>query len=149
MKIEKFAGEYAFLSNFEPCTIEIEGIKYPTLEHAFQAAKTHDHATRQTIAAKPTPGAAKRAGGKRGIIKGDLFRQDWEQTKVQVMRNLLSLKFDQEPFRSMLLATGDAELIEGNIWNDTFWGVCRGKGRNTLGMLLQEIRAEIRHEIYG
>jgi predicted NAD-dependent protein-ADP-ribosyltransferase YbiA (DUF1768 family) len=43
----------------------------------------------------------------------------------------------------MLKATGDEELVEGNWWNDTFWGVCNGVGENNLGKLLMKIRAEL------
>ncbi len=39
-----------------------------------------------------------------------------------------------------LLATGDAELIEGNTWNDTEWGICNGIGDNKLGKILMRIR---------
>lgn len=46
--------------------------------------------------------------------------------------------------RVRLLATGSAELIEGNVWNDTFWGVCRGRGQNHLGRILMEVRDGLR-----
>ena len=41
-KIDSFSGEYDFLSNFYSQEITYDGIKYPTNEHAFQAAKTLD-----------------------------------------------------------------------------------------------------------
>jgi predicted NAD-dependent protein-ADP-ribosyltransferase YbiA (DUF1768 family) len=63
--ITGFKGEYAFLSNFYAHQITIDAIAYPTAEHAFQAAKTHDRDVKQAIAAKDTPAKAKRAGGKR------------------------------------------------------------------------------------
>lgn len=44
----------------------------------------------------------------------------------------------------MLLKTGDEELVEGNTWGDTFWGVCKGKGRNELGKILMKVREEFR-----
>lgn len=53
---------------------------------------------------------------------------------------LLMKKFNQEPFHSKLIATGDSQLIEGNTWGDTYWGVCRGKGQNKLGKLLMKVR---------
>jgi predicted NAD-dependent protein-ADP-ribosyltransferase YbiA (DUF1768 family) len=52
----------------------------------------------------------------------------------------------------MLLATGDEELIEGNTWHDNTWGNCVCQkcqdipGRNMLGMLLMELRTEIRYK---
>ncbi len=48
--------------------------------------------------------------------------------------------------REKLLATGDRKLVEGNTWGDTFWGVCRGNGKNHLGKILMKIRAELQAE---
>lgn len=139
--IEKFHGEHAFLSNFHPSPITFEDIDYPTVEHAFQAAKSSNPETRRTIAAKDTPGKAKRAGGRRGIVK-DFDFDAWEVKKVETMEHLCRLKFADPTLRSLLKATGDQELQEGNNWNDTFWGVSlkTGKGRNNLGRILMKIR---------
>ena len=64
--------------------------------------------------------------------------------KIDIMRQVLKSKFTQNPeLKAKLIATGDAELIEGNNWNDRFWGVCRGVGQNHLGKLLMEVRAEL------
>ena len=38
--IAEFEGEYFFLSNFSPHPVRIDGVEYPTAEHAFQALKT-------------------------------------------------------------------------------------------------------------
>lgn len=107
------------------------------MEHAFQASKTVDFKKRREIAALSSPGEAKRAG------KELPLRSDWEEVKLTVMEALLRQKFSFEPFRSRLFDTGSAELIEGNQWGDTFWGVCRCSGENHLGSLLMMIRAEI------
>ena len=140
--IPSFHGEFAFLSNFYPSPVTVDGITFPTVEHAFQAAKTNDPETKRQIAAKDTPGKAKRAGGKRGIVRD--FDPNWETRKVDVMRSLVQQKFQDPQLREMLLQTGDPPLIEGNVWNDTFWGVCRGKGANNLGKILEQIRNELR-----
>jgi len=136
-QIDSFRDEYEFLSNFYESEIEYEGVLFPTVEHAFQGAKTLDIEERRDMAKVPTPGSAKRRGRK---VK---LRSDWEQIKVGLMRELLRLKFGDGDLAGRLLGTGTAELIEGNTWNDTFWGVCRGRGRNMLGQLLMEIRAEL------
>jgi ribA/ribD-fused uncharacterized protein len=140
--ISSFHGEFAFLSNFYTSPITVDCITFPTVEHAFQAAKTNDPETKRQIAAKDTPGKAKRAGGKRGIVRD--FDPSWETRKVDVMRSLVQQKFQDPQLREMLLQTGDRPLIEGNVWNDTFWGVCRGKGANNLGKILEQIRSELR-----
>lgn len=139
MKIDSFSGEYEFLSNFYPSTVcDADGITYPTVEHYFQAMKTVYLPERQKIAAAPTPGKAKRMG------RRVFLRSDWNAIKVEVMRQGLKQKFSDANLRKKLLATGDSELIEGNWWHDTFWGMCNGVGENHLGKLLMEIREELR-----
>lgn len=139
-KIDKFTGEYRFLSNFFTCLVSFGGESYRSVEHAYQAAKTLDAFERADIRRIPTPGKAKRAGRKVTL------RVDWPDIKVGIMTNLLRSKFgnDNEPLRAKLLDTGDAELIEGNNWGDRFWGVCLGSGRNELGKALMRVREELR-----
>ena len=139
MKIEQFTGEHAFLSNFSPSPIKVDGLLFPTVEHAFQAAKTTNWKDHQAIRLASTPGRAKRLGRRAPI------RKDWEEVKIDVMEQLLRLKF--APGSDLMLklqATAPAELIEGNTWNDRFWGVCRGQGQNHLGRLLMLIRDDPR-----
>src|SRR5579864_184810 len=127
--ITEFKNEYRFLSNFAPCPngVTFEGVNYLTAEHAYQAAKTSDVTERLFIASKPTPGQAKRAGKKVTI------REDWDKIKLNVMHDILVAKFTQnEDLRQLLFETYDQELVEGNTWNDTFWGVCNGQGQNHL-----------------
>ena len=62
------------------------------------------------------------------------------------MRNFIHQKFQDEALRRLLLATGNAELIESNYWNDTYWGVCNGIGQNWLGKILMEERERIKSE---
>ena len=136
--IDSFTEENRFLSNYYASPITYEGVEYPTVEHAFQAAKTLDVETRKRIAAMNTPGEAKYMG------RCVTLRKDWEQVKFSVMKELLELKFRSNTALALrLLATGDAYLIEGNTWNDTIWGVCNGKGQNNLGKLLMEVRSEL------
>lgn len=134
-KIEKFDGEFAFLSNFFHSPITAEGLTFNTVEHAFQASKTHNREEKEKIAGLTTPGQAKRAGRKVQL------RADWEIVKIAVMRCWLEKKFSTHPdLAQKLKATGDAIIEEGNTWNDTFWGICNGKGKNNLGILLMSIR---------
>lgn len=67
--------------------------------------------------------------------------------KDDVMLELLRLKFAIPDLRDKLLATKNATLIEGNTWGDTYWGVCRGIGDNTLGVLLMQVRSEIKRSL--
>lgn len=131
--IDYFDGEYRWLSNFSTAG----GVK-PTLEHQFQARKATTVEDAIYVMAAETPGGAKKRG--RSIT----CRDDWDDIKLDVMYELLVEKFSLSPLKEKLLATGDAELVEGNTWGDTFWGRCRGKGKNNLGYLLMIIRQDIR-----
>lgn len=134
--IDSFSGKYSFLSNFAPVPVELDGVTYPSVEAAYQAAKTIDDYERMPFTLMG-PSAAKRAGRK------VTMRADWPDIKLGVMRSLCRQKFNQEPYRSQLLATGNQDLVEGNYWGDTYWGVCRGLGTNHLGRILVGIRAEL------
>jgi hypothetical protein len=143
-RIDSFKDEYEFLSNFYPAQVEFERITFPTLEHAFQFAGTQDAARREQIRQAATPGKAKRLAHKAPL------REDWPAAKVGVMRELLKQKFAAAELRQQLIETGDREIIEGNYWQDNFWGVCTcgtcTDGQNTLGRLLMEIRQELGEE---
>lgn len=144
--IDSFTGEYRFLSNFSPHPVDYVNVRWPTLEHAFQAAKCVDPAQRLVIAAARTPGHAKRLGRTVCRVPG------WNLVRVNVMSELLRSKFTLSPsIRDALLATGRAQLVEGNRWCDQFWGDCRcGRpgcaepGTNTLGKQLMLLRAQLR-----
>lgn len=140
MIIDKFEDEYAFLSNFYPSPVQENGITYPTIEHYFQAQKTTVPFERAAIANVATPGQAKREG--RRIT----LRSNWEQIKEQVMLDGLRLKFAIPELAEKLLATGDAELVEGNSWGDTTWGVYNDIGENRLGKLLMQVRQELKEK---
>ena len=135
--INSFEGKYAFLSNFYEHPITEGGITFPSNEHYFQAMKVLDPIDRVIISKAGTPGRAKRLG------RSVQLRSDWEEIKLSVMENALRLKFADPELAAMLKATGDEELVEGNWWNDTYWGVCNGVGQNHLGKLLMKIRAEL------
>jgi hypothetical protein len=140
-QIDSFTGDNFFLSNFYPACIKVEGIAFPTVEHAYQYAKTLIQNEQIAILTAPTPGAAKRLG------KTVTLRADWEMIKEEVMRKCLSQKFAIPELGTALLATGTAELIEGNSWGDTYWGVCNHAGQNRLGELLMQERSKARMDI--
>lgn len=136
--INQFQGHYRFLSNFWPAEVVFEGHTYPSVEHAYVAAKTLSHTERFTFMDPAIrPGDVKRMGRKLHL------REDWEEVKLGIMEDLVRQKFSKSPLKEMLLMTGDQELIEGNTWGDTFWGVCRGKGQNHLGKILMKVRGEL------
>lgn len=141
--IKSFSGEYRWLSNFYPAEVELSGFFYPTVEHAYQAAKTLDPKERVKFRSGPrrelviSAGEAKKAGRRLTV------REDWEQVKVAIMRDLTRSKYRHPDLRQRLIDTGDAHIEEGNWWGDTFWGVCGGVGRNMLGLIIMEERSRL------
>jgi len=133
MDILQFKGEYRWLSNFWPVEIVFEGVFYPSVEHAYQAAKV-DPLQREPFRTG-TAGQAKKLGNSISLCS------NWELIKVSIMRQLLAEKFRiDSPLAKLLISTVPGQLVEGNNWNDKFWGVCNGSGKNMLGELLMERR---------
>lgn len=135
--IAAFNGAHRFLSNYYPSPIVFDGVLYATVEHAYAAGKTLDPGERQRISVAATPGDAKRLG------RRVMLRHDWEEYKIPFMESLLRAKFRYPHLADMLRKTGDTYLQEGNTWNDTFWGVCRGIGTNHLGHALMRVRGSL------
>lgn len=132
--------EHGFLSNFYPSPMMLDGRLWPTVEHYYQAAKTFDPDYAETIRLSGTPDEAKRLGNAPECH----LRPDWNAYKIVAMRQALAAKFSQHPdLRSLLMATGEAELME-NSRKDYFWGVgADGTGKSMLGRLLMELRTSI------
>jgi len=140
-EINIFDGENAFLSNFLERIITFDNKKFRTNEHAFQWKKTLNSHEQSLIQNAKTPGQSKREG------RNCTLRKDWEQIKKQVMFDIVMAKFSQhQDLKAKLLATGDAILIEGNVWHDNTWGNCTCnrciniKGQNLLGLILMQVR---------
>lgn len=135
--INKFQGETSWLSNFEICEVYYDGDKYTSTEAAFQAAKCINKADRIPFF-EMKPSEAKKMG------KIVMLRWDWEEIKDNVMYEVCRDKFTRNEYlKQKLICTKNQELIEGNSWNDTYWGVCNGRGKNKLGKILMRIREEI------
>jgi ribA/ribD-fused uncharacterized protein len=137
--IKELSGEYRFLSNFWSCFIEYEGLLYPSVENAYQAAKCANELDKDYFLTCKASDAKRRGR----IVK---MRPDWEEAKLGVMLQLVRQKFQQEPLRTMLLATGDQEIQEGNWWGDLFWGTVNGVGENHLGKILMKVREELKND---
>ena len=135
--IDSFKGDYAFLSNFcrHPFT-SIDGLDYESSEAAYQAMKcesVYDRVEFQDVSAAE----AKKLGRKVTL------RSDWDNIKYDVMFRIVRRKFMNRHLAELLMQTYPAELVEGNYWHDTYWGVCNGVGENHLGKILMLVRAEL------
>lgn len=142
--IDKFDGDFAFLSNFYDAPVAYDGITYKNTEAAFQAQKTTSIPKRLEFA-NFTASQSKKEGRKLAL------RQDWEEVKGQVMYEICLAKFTQnEDLKKKLLSTDGRHLIEGNHWHDNTWGNCTCEkcvsiqGQNRLGIILMEIRERLK-----
>ncbi|MEM8667211.1 MAG: NADAR domain-containing protein [Planctomycetota bacterium] len=135
--------EYGEFSNFAAYPISLQGKRWPTSEHYFQAQKFKDVGHREEIRKEKTPMIAAGLGRDRK----KKLRRDWESVKDNVMRDAVMAKFNQhEELRDLLLATDEAKLVE-HTTNDAHWGDGgNGSGKNRLGLILMEVRAKLREQ---
>ena len=150
--IDCFDGDYKFLSNMYnlPVKIKVEytgldsicrncSIEVDNTEAAYQAGKYDNPKVFEGLDGI----SAKKLSHKIKMTEKDLELWD-SYKKFHLMKRLLKMKFAIPELKEMLLATGDEELVEGNYWHDTIWGVCNGVGENHLGKMLMEIRKELK-----
>ncbi len=138
--VTRFRGEYEFLSNFYSAKLLFDGLPYQNAEAAYQAQKCADPRHRKQFSAT-YPDEAKRLG------RTVTVREDWEQVKLSVMEQVVRAKFEQNPrLVPLLIATGEMPLLEGNTWDDLYWGVDLKtlEGQNHLGRILMDLRQEYR-----
>ena len=137
-EINCFRNKYFFLSNYFISIVKYEDMYYSSNEAAFQSVKLLNKEDRYPFSCL-TPHEAKKIG------RTVLLRDDWEKIKNKVMYDIVKDKFTRNSLlKYKLLETGNAQLIEGNTWNDTYWGICHGKGLNVLGNILMGIRNEFK-----
>ena len=138
--IKEFRDEYRWLSNFTPVKIILEGIEYPSVEHAYMSAKSDSMEWKSKCADKQMTAAKIKRDSQSITLRGD-----WEECKVEVMKECINQKFNQNPFKKWLIDTNLELIQEGNTWNDTFWGVDikTGEGQNILGKLIMDKRDEL------
>lgn len=135
---------YGAFSNLYRRPLVLDAIEFATAEHAYQYGKPRKDAVRAWLMAAPSPSLL--AGAAHSLLHWDIA-PGWSRSKVDRMRRVLHAKFTQhEDLRALLIATGDARLVEvGTVNNEVnrFWGEVDGVGKNTLGVLLMELRAEL------
>jgi len=138
--ITSFSERWEALSNWFPAPVVHQGVRYPTVEHAFQAAKAADDATAAAAIRKAESAKEAHALGQQVPLPAG-----WERSKLALMESLLRDKFRRDSaLRERLLRTEQMNLIATNGWGETFWGVSAGKGSNALGKALMKLREEAR-----
>lgn len=141
------SGPFFELSNYAPYPVTYRGKVYPTAEHLFQARKFLDH--RPLIAEHIRRGSEQPHFATEAAPRwAPESRPDWREKRVEIMEEIIELKFTQhETLRSLLLNTGDRILIYSSGTSDDFWGEgARGTGQNEMGRALMRIRDKLRRE---
>lgn len=136
---------YGPFSNLYRREIEFEGETFATSEHAYQAGKARKAAVKEWLMQAPSPSLLAMAA--HGLYYWDVA-PGWSTTKFDRMRRVLRAKFEQhDDLKALLLSTGNARLVESaTVDNEVnrLWGEVNGVGRNMLGEMLMELRAELR-----
>lgn len=134
-------GEYGCFPNFSRHGFELDGKYWKTSEHYFQAQKFAGTPYEEQVRLASTPKQAAQLGRRRDFP----LRSDWETVKDNIMRRAVRHKFEtHSEIRAILLNTGEREIVE-NAQGDYYWGCGKdGTGKNMLGKILMEVRADLR-----
>lgn len=134
-KIPAFRDNLSFLSNMYICDIpyDVNGKEYlfHSVENAYQSLKNPESIFRFISI---SPSEAKILG------RTIQCREDWDLVKDNIMKELLTIKFTNNPELLSKLCKCDFQIAERNYWKDFYWGICNGIGQNKLGNLLEEIK---------
>ena len=150
-------GPHRNFSNMSEHPIDVDGEKFPTVEHYVQAMKSKefkdDEIYNKIIKAK-TPKAVKAMGQK---VK-NFVKEVWDEKRDAITRKGVRAKFTQHPeLRKQLQETGDKIIGEADP-RDTYWGIGTGiesdkakkpskwRGQNKMGKMLMELRTEFNGE---
>ncbi|MEM7727158.1 MAG: NADAR family protein [Cyanobacteria bacterium P01_A01_bin.45] len=142
----KACDAYGCFSNFSPHQIVIDGTSWQTVEHYYQAQKfigSKDEGVISAIYHAATPEKAAELGRCSTLQ----LRDDWDRTKIEVMRKAVFTKFvTHNEIQEVLLSTNNQLLVE-NSPTDYFWGCGLDKtGKNNLGIVLMDVRNKIRNQ---
>jgi hypothetical protein len=143
-----YEQEFYVLSNFSAFAVRWHGETFFTSEHAYHWARFDLPDGRGKLLQDCVwRSASAHDAFKFAQENKHLQCEDWDATKVDVMREILCTKIEQHEYvKRKLLQTGDRELVE-NSWRDDFWGWGPNQdGQNMLGMLWMQIRAELRRQ---
>jgi ribA/ribD-fused uncharacterized protein len=136
------SATHSEFSNFAPFPVDLDGKRWPTSEHYYQAQKFTDAELQTKIRKAEKPVITKKLADKHR----DRIRPDWDAVKDQVMYRVVRRKFElHAALRELLLATGEEEILEDAPNHDAYWGIGQdGNGQNKLGKIIERIRAELR-----
>lgn len=139
-----YEQEFYIFSNFSSFKLLWKGYDWMTSEHAYHSEKFEDSEMLEKLKKSRSAHDAM----KLAYANKDTYRKDWDEVRLNIMKQILHAKVEQHPYvKKKLLESGDKELIE-NSWRDDFWGWGANRdGKNHLGKLWMEVREEVRANI--
>lgn len=146
--VDDFIGfyprEFFCFDNFSAFAFMYAGIRFHTVEHAYQAYKFKNTAPEifNEIVNCFSSDEARRIAHR----NEDMVVSNWHEIKIELMEKFIRAKLDQNPFvKKKLLETKDYLICEDSPI-DSFWGIGEDKkGRNELGKIWMKLRAEIQN----
>ena len=160
--------EYTELSNFYECEFIIDGEKWNTVEHYFQAQKFDDLSYQKYIQLASTARKAILLGKQQKHFRyitskihptlcteliNDVIskykhlkiKSDWDLIKDYIMYKAVYAKFSQNKNLKKLLLDTEPRVLYESTKTDKYWGIGKdGDGMNKLGQLLMKIRQELK-----
>lgn len=138
---------YIYFSPYTAHAINIDGLVFPTVEHAYQCARYTDKKIIEEIRNAPSPVLAWEISSKNKQFQIPEFKED--EYKLKVMKDLMRLKAEQHrDVRDVLLNSGDLKIVKHIVSGppgDGFWDDGEdGTGLNHTGRMWMEIREELR-----
>lgn len=140
---------YIYFSPYTAHAIELNGVVYPTVEHAYQCQRYTDQKIIAEIISARSPMMAWQTSCKYKHLQIPEFKND--DYKLKVMKQLMRLKMEQhEEVRNALIDSGDLEIVKHIVTfppGDGFWddGV-NGEGQNHIGKMWMEMREETKYK---
>ena len=147
--IQEFVGEYKFLSNFYPSPIVIDGKMYPTVEHAYQAAKAIHECEREFIRCASSPGEAKKFGR---MVPCRAIRNRWDLWEKSRLAIWFAENYDithADDMSSIIILSLQRVLNKGEIGLDKqvtaikeYWKCQRTEEERDESRILETINEE-------
>jgi len=135
--ITSFTNNYDFLSNSFNNPITYKGLTYTCAGSAYWSQRVKDEKAKIKYTRLNHNKARAKALQAIPI-------DNWEQNRMNIMKDILKVKFSDPVLKKALLDTKDAKLLNNTSYNDQYWGIYYEKGQNRLGKLLEEIRSELK-----
>lgn len=141
--LEKF---YIYFSPYTAHAIQVDGVLFPTVEHAYQCARYVDQKIIEEIRSAISPIKAWQISSQYKNLQIPEFKED--DHKLSVMKNLMRLKVEQhDDVRQALMDSGELKIVKHIVTyppGDGFWDDGEdGMGLNHIGKMWMEIRKDL------